>query len=129
MESMVESVLHHRSCVEKEKAKKMEGSKIGWREGKQILRSGRMRKSLDDSCEVSTIYGRWMDRLKAKKSKNINVLDATLSQWTHKKAAKSNNIEKIQAPRFENWEARLLHRFSQASVKQLGEMNRTSKIR
>lgn len=67
--------------------------------------------------------------MKAKKSRNINALDATLSQWTQKKAAKSNNIEKVQAPRFENWEARLLHRFSKASVKQLGELNRTSKIR
>ena len=45
MEGLVESVLHHRSCVEKEKAKKVEGNKIGWKEGKQILRAGRMRKS------------------------------------------------------------------------------------
>lgn len=129
MEGLVESVLHHRSCVEREKGKKIERAKIGWKEGKQILRPARTRKSLDDSCEVSTVYGLWMERLRVRKSKNINVLDATLSQWTHKKTAKNNNIGKIQAPKFENWEARLLHRFSQASVKQLGEMTRTSKIR
>lgn len=45
-----------------------------------------------DECEVNTVYGMWMDKLKAKKLKTFGSIKAVVNKWPVKKAASSQKL-------------------------------------
>ena len=55
-----------------------------------------------------------MDQVLSRRTKERNVVNATLSCWPHKKGGANKKMRRIQVPRFENWEGRLLARFSKS---------------
>jgi hypothetical protein len=62
----------------------------------------------DQRFEIRTNFGLWVEKMQLKRTDSYDVVEQTLAQWPHRKAAGKQKINKIEQARFENWESRLL---------------------
>ena len=70
--------------------------------------------------EIRSCYGLWMEQVQLRRSQSKDLLTSTLGSWPYKKSGSMRKMNKLPAPRFENWEGRLIARFSKTE-----EMSKT----
>ena len=72
------------------------------------------RKSEGGELAIRSNYGLWMEQVQLRRAVEKDPMHATLDSWPHKKSSHQRKMARIQPPRFESWEGRLLSKFGQS---------------